>query len=100
MILPNVYENCIVVPQGATFELQDRVFVYKYIDGAAKSAAIEVEKINDGKEYIVRSGLKVGDLIVGEGAAMLREGTPIAPKQAASATAQAPAAQTENAKEE
>ncbi len=100
VILPNTYENCIVVPQGATFELQDRVFVYKYIDGAAKSAAIEVEKINDGKEYIVRSGLKVGDLIVGEGAAMLREGTPIAPKQAASATAQAPAAQTENAKEE
>ncbi len=96
IILPNTYENCIVVPQGATFELQDRVFVFKYEDGMAKSAPIEVEKINDGREYIVRSGLKVGDVIVAEGAAMLREGTPIVPKQAAAA----PAAQTENAKEE
>lgn len=94
IILPNTYENCIVVPQGATFELQDRVFVYKYADGVAKSAPIEVEKINDGREYIVRSGLNVGDVIVAEGAAMLREGTPIVPKQAA------PAAQTDNAKEE
>ena len=95
IVLPNIFENCIVVPQGATFELQDRVFVYKYIDGVAKSAPIEVEKINDGREYIVRSGLKVGEQIVGEGAAMLREGTPIAPKQAAPA-----AAETANAKEE
>ena len=95
VVLPNIFEKCIVVPQGATFQLQDRVFVYKYIDGVAKSAPIEVEKINDGREYIVRSGLQVGDLIVGEGAAMLREGTPIAPKQAAPA-----AAGTANAKEE
>ena len=97
VILPNTYTDCIVVPQGATFELQDRVFVYKYADGVAKSAPIEIEKINDGREYIVRSGLQVGDVIVAEGAALLREGTPIVPKQAAAA---APAAQTENAKEE
>ena len=92
VILPNTYENCIVVPQVATFELQDRVFVYKYIDGVAKSAPIVVEKINNGKEYIVLSGLTIGEQIVGEGAALLREGTPIMPKQAAPA---APATQTE-----
>ena len=73
------------MPQLATFELQDRVFVFKYVDGVAKSAAIAVEKINNGKEYIVLSGLSVGEQIVGEGAAMLREGTPIMPKQAAPA---------------
>lgn len=96
IILPNNYENCIVVPQLATFELQDRVYVYKYIDGVAKSAPIQVEKINDGKEYIVTSGLTVGDVIVAEGAALLREGTPIMPKQAAPAAAPAEAAaQTE-----
>ncbi len=95
IILPNNYENCIVVPQLATFELQDRVFVFKYVDGVAKSAPIEVEKINDGKEYIVKSGLTVGEQIVGEGAAMLREGTPIVPKQAAPAATAAAAAQTE-----
>ena len=95
VVLPNIFQNCIVVPQGATFQLQDRVFVYKYIDGVAKSAPIEVEKLNDGREFIVRSGLTAGEQIVGEGAAMLREGTPIVPKQAAPA-----AAETANAKEE
>lgn len=96
IILPFTYENCIVVPQLATFELQDRVFVFKYIDGVAKSAPITVEKINNGKEYIVLSGLTVGEQIVGEGAAMLREGTPIMPKQAApAAPATAEATQTE-----
>ena len=95
VVLPNIFQNCIVVPQGATFQLQDRVFVYKYIDGVAKSAPIEVEKLNDGREFIVRSGLTAGEQIVGEGAAMLREGTPIVPKQAAPV-----AAETANAKEE
>ena len=96
IILPFTYENCIVVPQLATFELQDRVFVFKYIDGVAKSAPITVEKINNGKEYIVLSGLTIGEQIVGEGAAMLREGTPIMPKQAApAAPATEAATQTE-----
>lgn len=104
IILPNTYKNCIVIPQVATFELQDRVFVFKYVDGVAKSAPIEVEKINDGKEYIVKSGLNVGETIVAEGAALLREGTPILPKQAAAATEAAAqeqtATETANAKEE
>ncbi len=95
VILPNTYENCIVVPQLATFELQDRVFVYKYVDGVAKSAPIQVAKINDGKEYIVLSGLEAGELIVGEGATMLREGTPIVPKQAAAPAAPAAEETTE-----
>lgn len=95
VILPNTYENCIVVPQLATFELQDRVFVYKYVDGVAKSAPIQVAKINDGKEYIVLSGLEAGELIVGEGAMMLREGTPIVPKQAAAPAAPAAEETTE-----
>ena len=31
--------------------------------------------MNDGKEYIVESGLKTGDVIVAEGAGLLQEGT-------------------------
>ncbi len=81
IILPSVYKDCIVIPQTATFEIQDKVYVYKVIDGKASSAMIDVEKVTNGREYIVRSGLEPGETIVAEGVGLLREGTPIVPKQ-------------------
>ena len=66
-----------MIPQAATYELQDRVFVYKVIDGKASSAEIQIAPQNNGKEYIVTSGLNVGDIIVAEGAGLIKEGTPI-----------------------
>ena len=71
-------EDCIVIPQTATYEIQDKIFVYKVVDGKAVSTQISVFRINDGKEYVVESGLSTGDVIVSEGAGLLREGTPIA----------------------
>ena len=38
------------------------------------SVELTVEKLNDGKLYIVRSGLSAGDVIVTEGAGLLRDG--------------------------
>ena len=77
---PSVRENCIVIPQAATYELQDRIFVYKVVDGRAVSTRIEVFPQNDGKEYIVESGLKAGDVIIAEGAGLVREGAVVEPK--------------------
>lgn len=70
--------NCIVIPQEATFEIQDKIYVYKVVDGKAVSNEIKVFRINDGREYVVESGLSEGDVIVSKGAGLLREGTPIA----------------------
>lgn len=102
VIIPSTFKDCIVIPQGATFELQDKVYVYKVVDGKASAGMIDVEKISDGREYIVRSGLTPGEVIVAEGVGLLREGTPIVAKgsQPAAAPAAAPAAETETAKEE
>lgn len=69
--------DCIVIPQTAAYEIQNRTFVYKVVDGHAVSASVEVEDIGNGREYIVLSGLKAGDKIVTEGAGLLREGTEI-----------------------
>ena len=69
--------GCIVIPQEATYEIQDKIFVYKVIDGKAVSNEIKVFRLNNGREYIVESGLAEGDVIVSEGAGLLREGTPI-----------------------
>lgn len=75
VLIPSERHNCIVIPQSATYELQDRIFVYKVIEGRAVSTQIEVFPQNNGVEYIVESGLHEGDVIVAEGAGLIREGT-------------------------
>lgn len=69
--------SALTIPQGATYELQDKVFVYCVVDGKAKSTRIEVTPLNEQKKYIVRSGLKPGDVIVAEGAGMLQDGAAV-----------------------
>lgn len=75
VIIPYEHRQCIVIPQGGTYEIQNRIFAYKVVEGKAVSVPIEVFEINDGKEYIVESGLQAGDVIVSEGAGLLKEGT-------------------------
>ena len=80
IIIPMTLQNCMVIPQSATYELQDRVFVYKVVDGKASSTEIHIAPQNNGVEYIVTGGLEVGDIIVAEGAGLIKEGTPIKSK--------------------
>lgn len=75
VVIPSQVNNSIVIPQTATFELQDRIFVYKVVNGLATSQQIMVLDQNNGSEYIVESGLNVGDSIISEGAGLVREGT-------------------------
>ncbi|MBQ7441424.1 MAG: efflux RND transporter periplasmic adaptor subunit [Prevotella sp.] len=77
VVLPTALSNCILVPQEATYELQDRVFVYKVVDGKTKATPVEVFRLNNGKEYVIEKGLTVGDTIIAEGAGLLREGIEI-----------------------
>lgn len=81
VVIPSVQSGSIVIPQAAAFEIQDKSFVYKVVDGKAQSVPIEVTRVNGGREYIVNEGLQEGDVIVIEGAGLLREGTPIKAKQ-------------------
>lgn len=74
VVVPYEQKQSLVIPQEATYEIQDRIFAYKVVDGKAVSTPIEVFRINDGKEYVVESGLKAGDVIVAEGAGLLKDG--------------------------
>ncbi len=80
ILFPETITNCIVIPQAATFELQDKIFVYKVIEGKTQSTEIKILPFHDGKTYVVESGLEVGDIIIAEGAAFLRNGIPVAMK--------------------
>ncbi len=100
IIIPSIYKDRIVVPQHATFELQDKVYVYKVVDGKASASMIDVEKISNGTEYIVNSGLTPGETIVAEGVGLLREGTPIRIKGQTAPATEEPATETQTEKEE
>ena len=86
VIVPYDRPGSIVIPQEATYEIQNRIFASKVVDGIARSTAIEVFAINDGREYIVESGLEEGDVIVSEGAGLLKDGTRVTNRQQASAS--------------
>ncbi|MGN0032274.1 MAG: efflux RND transporter periplasmic adaptor subunit [Candidatus Limimorpha sp.] len=77
IIYPFELNDVIVIPQSATYELQDKKFVYKVINGISESTEISVYPVNDGSTYVVTSGLTVGDVIVSEGAGLLKNGTKI-----------------------
>ncbi|WP_321071446.1 efflux RND transporter periplasmic adaptor subunit [Porphyromonas sp.] len=78
VIIPNVIENAIEVPQLATFQLQKNSFIYVVDnEGNVTAQGIELLPQNDGQNYIVTSGLSAGDKVVLDGAVTLREGMKI-----------------------
>lgn len=76
-----VKENsALMIPQKATYEIQDKKFVYVVgSDNKVKSTEIKVLDQNDGSRYVVTSGLKQGDKIVVEGITKLKDGDAIKP---------------------
>lgn len=65
--LPREVTNARLVPQNATFEMQDKKFVYIFNDSVTEMREIMVDKLTYGENYIVTEGLEVGDVIVIEG---------------------------------
>ena len=94
ILIPNRMSNVILVPQRATFEIQDRRFVY-VVNASNKTVAtpVEISPMNDGKQFIVTSGLTPGQRIVVEGVGTkVKDNMPIKPVDAAAAPRQQQAA--------
>ena len=81
IILPYELKNAIVIPQEATYDILNKQFVYKVVDGVAKACEIKVFRYDDGKDYVVTEGLKPGDVIIAEGAGMVKDGMRIKVKK-------------------
>ena len=84
IIVPRNSSDVIVIPQKATQEIQDMRVVYVLNDSNMVSARpITVEPYNDGKNFVVTSGLQPGDRIAVEGVGnVVRNGVTISPKTA------------------
>ena len=88
IVIPIRDSSAIQVPQKATYEIQDKRFVYVVgKDNKVKNTEITVLSQNDGTNYVVTSGLKVGDRIVVEGINTLNDGMAIKPVTEAQAAA-------------
>ena len=83
IMMPHTERNAIVIPRNATYEIQDKIYVYRVVGGKAESVEIEVLHIDDGNSYIVTSGLNAGDKIVTEGVGTLHDGQEIKTRNAA-----------------
>ncbi len=81
VVVPLDRKDSIVIPQEATYELQNRTFVYRVVDGKTKATAVTLFPQNNGKEYIVEDGLSVGDTIIAEGAGLLKDGVEVKTSQ-------------------
>ena len=85
ILVPTHASDAIMVPQSATFDVQDKKFVY--VVNADKSVAtreITVLPQNNGQTYVVASGLRAGERIVVDGVNQLKNGqkiNPITPAQ-------------------
>lgn len=99
VVMPYEQKSCIVIPQAATYDIQNRVFAYKVVDGKAVSTPVEVFEINDGKEYVVLNGLSEGDVIITEGAGLVKTGIKVNVDGLKSNAASEPAA-SDNATEQ
>src|SRR5574344_217769 len=77
---PATYHGYIVIPQSATFELQDKIMVFVVgPENKVSSRNVVVEGVS-GKNYVIYQGLKKGDRIGTEGANKLKEDMIITPK--------------------
>ncbi|MFA6769137.1 MAG: efflux RND transporter periplasmic adaptor subunit [Parabacteroides sp.] len=80
IIFPYTINDVMIIPQSTTIEIQDKKFVYVVgSDNKVKNTEIQVSNLDDGKNYLVTSGLKVGDKIVVEGVQTLKDGQTIKP---------------------
>lgn len=75
IVIPFEEKDVIVIPQYAVVRLQDKSLVYKVqADSTATAVDVKTEDVGNGKDFIVTSGLNIGDQIVSTGANNVTEG--------------------------
>jgi membrane fusion protein (multidrug efflux system) len=80
ILVPVVNHDAIVIPQDAVSQVQDKYFVYiLQSNNKVKYSEITVSETNDGQNYVVTTGLKVGDRIAVAGVSALSDGMEIKP---------------------
>ena len=80
------HANALLIPQSATMEMQDKIFVYVVSDSNKVSRQSISVVGKSGTDYLVKDGIKPGDRIVFSGMDHLQEGSAITPEKTNLAT--------------
>jgi membrane fusion protein (multidrug efflux system) len=75
-----VHNEAILVPESATLQMQDRIFVFAVADSNKVKKQFITITGRSGTNYVVKDGAKSGDKIVTDGLGVLQEGTVITPE--------------------
>ncbi len=80
ILVPHTVRDAIVIPQTAVSEIQNKQFVFVVgDDNTVKHTEITVDPQDDGLNYIVTSGLAMGERYVTSGITSLTDGQAITP---------------------
>jgi membrane fusion protein (multidrug efflux system) len=80
IVIPHSNSSAIVIPQACVSEVQNKKFVYTLgKDNKVQYTEIQVAPQNDGVNYVVTDGLKVGDKYVTNGITKLSDQMEIVP---------------------
>ena len=79
--IPQVFDGALIVPQAATYELQNKRFIYTVgSDNKVTARSFTSVPSDDGQYFIVKDGLKAGEKVVIQGVVSIKEGDKIKPK--------------------
>ncbi|SJN48826.1 efflux transporter, RND family, MFP subunit [Sphingobacterium sp. JB170] len=80
IVLQKEYSEAVLIPQLATREVQDKVFVFTVgPDNKVTQQSVEI-LAKSGENYLVESGIRAGDRIVYKGIDLLQDGQQITPQ--------------------
>ena len=81
--IPKYMKNVIVIPQEATYKLQDKTLFYKIVSDSTTrvvATVIDVIPTPDGQKYVVTKGMNDGEKFALNGLASLRDNMVITPE--------------------
>jgi membrane fusion protein (multidrug efflux system) len=78
--ITQLFESALIIPQEATFEIQDKVYVYAVADSNKVISKLISISGKTSNYYYVDNGIKAGDKIVLSGIGNLKDGVVIAPQ--------------------
>jgi membrane fusion protein (multidrug efflux system) len=75
--IPSIYKNAIIIPQKATYNIQDRKMIFT-VDADNIVHATNINVLNNTSDnFIIDWGLNEGDRIVLDGVGKIRDGDKI-----------------------
>ncbi len=78
--IATTHSGVVVIPQSATYDLQDKVMVYLVDkDGVVASRSVEVYGTT-GTNYVIKKGLDIGEVILAEGLDYVKQGDTVKTK--------------------